>query len=166
MAATNYFEILRRGQRANISLILPQAAAPRGAVFQESATAGAAELADGTKRGLFVCKPVLTDFPALTIAETTGEGSQPLGLEYVAADAVTLGDFEDADEILFGGPDYRYSGTGAITAATALKTKVGFKDGKFRTPQSTEYAEFMLVEKPIIDGLQCYRIERVEGFPV
>lgn len=165
MPITNYFNILRRGSRQNESWILPAVAAPAGRAFQESATAGTAELADGTKPAFFVCKAVVTDFPTLSVAELTGQGQQPLEQEYVA-DGVAMGGFEDADEFICGGPDHMYSGTGAHTGATSLKTKAGFKDGKVRTPQSNEYAEFMLVEKPIIDGLQCYRYQRIAGHTV
>lgn len=165
MAQTNFFDILRRGQRQNISLIVPAVAAAEGIAFQESATAGTAELADGTKRAFFVTRPVVAAITDLTntIAELTGQGAQPVENPFIGGYEAGL---EDADEFICGGPDYRYSGTGAITAATALKTKAGFKDGKVRAPQSGEYAEFMLVEKPVLDGLQCYRFERIEGFTV
>ena len=39
------FEILRRGVRQNQSLILPAGAKPMGTAYQESGTAGTAELA-------------------------------------------------------------------------------------------------------------------------
>jgi hypothetical protein len=158
------FEILRRGSRqTNISLVLPAAAALEGIAFQESATAGTAELADSTKPFAgFVTRVVLTELPTPSIAELTGQGAQPLETGFIAG---YEGAFEDADEFVAEGGDYLYSGTGMLVTGTALKTKCAFKDGKARIAQSGEYAEFMLVEKqtPETSGNLRMRFARISG---
>lgn len=155
------FEILRRGSRQNISLILPAVAALEGTAFQESATAGTGELGDGTKKAFFVTRPVVTALPNPSIAELTGQGAQPLEQEFLGGYECGL---EDADEFVAEGAMI-YSGTGMFAAGTALKTKAGFKDGKIRQAQSGEIAEFMLVEKmtPETAGNLRLRFERIEG---
>mgnify|MGYP000331862768 CR=1 FL=1 len=98
--ATQYFEILRRGQRQPVSLIVPNAVAPEGRAFQESAIAGTAELADGTKRAFFVQRAVVTELPTPSIAELTGQGAQPLETPFLGGYEAGL---EDADEFVCGG---------------------------------------------------------------
>src|SRR5688572_2226862 len=128
------FEITRRGSRQPRSLIVPAVARPMGTAFQESATAGTAELADGTKPSTqFVQRDVLTELPTPSIAELTGQGAQPLEQGFLGGYEAGM---EDADEFVAEGSDHVYSGTGQVSNATALKTKCGFKDGKIRVAQS------------------------------
>ena len=158
------FEILRRGVRQNKSLIVPSVAQPMGMAFQESATAGTAELADSTKPFAgFVTRPIVTALPTPTIAELTGQGEQPLEQDFLGGYEVGL---EDAEEFVAEGPTLQYSGTGQINGATTLKTKCAFKDGKVRVAQSGEYAEYMLVEKQTVEvatNAVRGRFERIYG---
>ncbi len=143
------FEITRRGSKQNRSLIVPAVAKPFGTAFQESAIAGTAELADGTKPfDGFVTRGIVTALPTPSIAEAAGLGAQPLEQDFLGGYEAGL---EDADEFIAEGSDYIYSGTGQITSGTALKTKCGFKNGQIRVTQSGEYAEYMLIEKMTVE---------------
>lgn len=158
------FQILRRGARQNKSLIVPAVAQSMGTAFQESATAGTAELADGTKPFAgFVTRDIATALPTPSIAELTGQGAQPLEQPFLGGYEAGL---EDAEEFVAEGADFIYSGTGQITAATALKSKCGFKNGQIRVAQTGEYAEFMLVEKQTVEVSTNNvrgRFERIHG---
>jgi hypothetical protein len=144
------FNITRRGAlHQNLSFTLPAGALVEGIALQESATAGTAELADGTKPiAGFSTRPAEVALPTPSIAEMLGQGSQPLEGPFLAG---SDGAVEDAFEFVAEGSDYIYSGTGQVTSGTALKTKCAFKDGKVRVAQTGEYAEFMLVEKQTVE---------------
>lgn len=159
------FEILRRGQRQSESLLLPNAVAPLGRAFQESATAGTAELADGTKPiAGFVTREVITALPTPSIAEMTGQGVQPLEQGHLAP---YHGAFEDAQEVVAEGADYIFADDDPkdLTGATNLKTLCSFTGGKFCKALEGQYAEFMLVEKPTaeVNGNVRMRFIRVAG---
>jgi hypothetical protein len=137
------FEITKKSPRPVNTLLTPAVPAVRGTPMQESATAGQAELADGTKpfagfmtRASQVGGPVLGDviYPGrLELPFATGEE----------------GSFEFAEEMVAEGADYISSdGTVGITAATALKTPCSFVGGKFAKAATGQFVEFVLVELP------------------
>lgn len=163
MLPANTFEITKRSPRPYRTFVTPDADALRGIAFQESATAGTAELADGTKPyDGFVTRKVLQGGPTL------GDSVYPnrTELPFTAAQEATM---EFAEEFVAEGSDYIYSGTGGITSDTALKSLCGFKDGKIRVAQSSEYADFMLVEKsmtPVNTGALRCRFKAINSMKV
>ena len=158
---TQYFEILIRGPRPNVSLLLPSGAKARGLAFQESATAGLAELADGTKPYAgFVTNAVVTAIPTPTYAELAAPANvaaKQLENPFLAGDD---GSFEDAEEVIAGGTDYIDT---SVNSGVALKTGISFDAGKFKVCAATKLAHFVLVEKVTIDSLACYRFQRLYG---
>jgi hypothetical protein len=133
------FEITRRSSRPVRSLLTPATAYPRGTAMQESATAGTAELADGTKPFAgFMTRASKVGGPDL------GDITYPGRLDLPFATGEE-GTFEFAEEVEAEGSDYVDAG---ITAGTTLKTPLTFLNGKFYIAASTNLAEFVLVELP------------------
>lgn len=132
------FEITKRSPRPYKSLLTAaDAAALRGIAFMEdAATAGSAKLADGSVPFAgFITRPVQVGGPVL------GDSIYPNRIELPTAsgDAAT---FEYAEEFEAEGADYLYSGTGGLTSGTAVGTRCSFKDGKIRSAQTDDIAEF------------------------
>jgi len=149
-------EIKIRSARTNRDLLSPAAAAAlQGIAMQESATAGTAELADGSKpiagfltRAVTVAGPIITDhiFTRLGLPTKAGE---PASLE-------------DAEEFEAEGDDFIDN----VVTGTALKTRVTFAAGKVQIALTGDYAEFMLVEKdmtPEVTGNFRARFQRIAG---
>jgi hypothetical protein len=144
----SYFQITINSPSQNRNLVLPASTAKRGQAFQESATQGTAELADGTMPlAGFVMRDVATSDPGL------GEMIMVDGVYPVTTTQPGLlafrggkqGAFENAEEIDCEGSDYIDTG---ITADTALKTELMFTAGKFALATSGHYVEFVLNAKP------------------
>jgi hypothetical protein len=151
------FVITKRSPRPVNSLTSPAAAAVRGVAMQESATAGVAELADGSKpfagfltRNTQVGGPVLGDviYPGrLELpTETSGPSSMEFG-EEVEAEGAT---FLDA----------------SLTSGAALKTPLTFAAGKFIAATTGKLVEFELVEQqtPVNAGNVRIRARAVYGY--
>ena len=138
------FTITKRSPLPVNSLLTPSAAAVRYTAMQESATAGTAELADGTKifagfqtRASQVGGPILGDliYPGR------------LELPFVAGED---GTFEFAEEVVAEGSDYLSAdNTVGIKANSPLKTPCSFVGGKFALGATGQVCEFMLVETNI-----------------
>ena len=147
------FEILRRSPRPVVSLLTPASGQgyalangligyARGTPMQESATAGQAELADGTKPFAgFMTRDSQAGGPVL------GDTIYPGRLELPFA-AGLEGSFEFGEEVVAEGPNFIDAG---LTAATPLKTAVSFAGGKFAVAVSGQDAQFVLVELPAPD---------------
>lgn len=125
--------------------------------MQESATAGLAELADGSKpfagfltRNTVVGGPVLGDVIYPGRLELPFETSGP-------------GSFEFAEEVEAEGATFVDAG---ITAGTALKTPLTFTAGKFAVAGSGNLVEYELVEKqtPVVVGNIRIRARAVYGY--
>lgn len=151
------FNINKRSPRPVNSLLTAAAAAVRGVAFQESATAGTAELADGTKpiagfmtRDSVVGGPVLGDivYPGrLELPFATGEE----------------GTFEFAEEVELEGSQFVDA---SLTGSNALKVGVMFTAGKAALATSTHFVEFMLVENmtPEVVGNVRVRLRTTPGY--
>jgi len=154
------FEITKRSEQQNSSLTTPVAAAVVGLAFQESAVAGAAELADGTKPFIgFVTRAVQVGGP--TVAQLgfgyLGGGVPPIfpgGIElpFVAGEHAS---FEMAEEVEVEGSDY-IDGTGSDAilgsgqgGTSALGTKISFAAGKFCTALTGQSVWGQIVEHMI-----------------
>ena len=145
------FELLKRSPRPVVSLLTPASgqgyALPmsgligymRGTPMQESATAGQAELADGSK-----------PFAGFMTRDSQGGGGvlgdmiypNRLELPFVAGED---GSFEFAEEVVAEGANLIDAG---LTAATPLKTAISFAAGKFAVAISGQDAQFVLVGLP------------------
>jgi hypothetical protein len=153
------FNITKRSPRPVNSLLTPATAAIRGIAMQESATAGTAELADGTKVFAgFMTRPSQVGGPAL------GDVIYPGRLELPFATGEE-GTFEFAEEVVAEGAGYVDSG---ITGSTALKTPLMFAAGLFAVATSGHFAEFELVELPTPDVAGNVRIRAriIPGYKV
>jgi hypothetical protein len=120
------FEIVRRSPREHRNLTSPVVASAIGIAFQESATAGLAELSDGIKPlAGFATRAVVVGGP--TLADNVFAGR--LELPFTAGKEISL---EHGEEIEFEGAGYiaASGGGGAITSATALESDLSFVGGK------------------------------------
>ncbi len=148
-------EITRRAPGKNISLLTPAiaAAALRGVMFQESATAGIAELADGTRmiaghvtRDVNIGGPVLGDiiYPNRTELPFT---------------ATQEASFERSEQVEVEGASYIDA---SVTAGTAIETQLSFLAGKFSTVGSGQRAFYVLREvmTPETAGNLRIRVQR------
>ncbi|HEX3800260.1 MAG TPA: hypothetical protein VH413_16310 [Verrucomicrobiae bacterium] len=134
------FEIRRRSPMPLITLVTPTGTGyPIGTAMQESATAGTAELADGTKVFAgFMTRQSIVGGP--TLGDDIFPGRLQLGVAAGDPDS-----FERGEEIECEGASYVDAG---ITGSTALKTPLSFAAGKFCVAGSGQYAQFELVELP------------------
>ncbi len=154
----NIFEITRRSPRPVNMLLSPLATAyPRGTALQESATAGTAELADGSKPFAgFLTRDTVVGGPVL------GDIIYPGRLELPTAtgDECSL---EFGEEVEAEGANFIDS---SITGATALKTPCSFAAGKFATASSGNFVEFVLVaiETPAVTGNVRGRFRVIPGY--
>lgn len=126
------FEITRRSPLPVRSLVTPASPATRGQAFQESATAGTAELADGTKPFAgFITRNSQVGGPVL------GDVIYPGRLE-LPFETGFAGSFEYAEEIEAEGTTFidTASQYGAITTGTALGTELTFNAGKLSVATS------------------------------
>ena len=149
-------EITKRANRPNRSLILPAADAARGVAFQESSTSGTAELADGTLPIVgFVTRQTLITGPVL------GDSIYPGRIELPFTGGQE-GSFEYGEELEAEGSTYLDA---AITAGTALKSRLSFVAGKFKVAVTGQYSEFILVAKPTpeVVGNVRIRVQKIEG---
>ena len=147
------FEILKRSPRPVVSLLTPASGAGytlpngltgylRGTPMQESATAGQAELADGTKPFAgFLTRDSQAGGPSLGDIIYPGR----LELPFVAGQD---GSFEFAEEVVVEGANFIDT---SLDANSALKIAVSFVGGKFSTVSSGQDSQFVLVEKPTPD---------------
>lgn len=154
----NLFEISRPGPGRHISLILPAGAAVRGLAYQESATAGTAELADGTKPIVgFSTREVKVDGPALGDVVFPGR----LELPFKAGQE---GSFEQAEEVQAEGTDYIVTdGAGAVSSGTALETEMSFLGGKWQVKQSGQkiFGHLKEIMTPEVAGALRIRVQMV-----
>ncbi len=143
----SYFQITISSPSERRALTLPaSAAAPRGAAYQESATAGTAELADGTVPiAGFVTRAVRTT--GITVDEVMlVDGVVPITGEpgFIPYTAGNVASMENAEQVDVEGTDYLDS----VTGSEALKTEFAFSGGKFKAAVSTNLVEFILTAKP------------------
>lgn len=169
------FEILRRSERPNYSLNAPSGAdAARGIAFQESATAGTAELADGTvpiagfvTRQVLITGPILDDAIYPDRIELPFKAGEEASFEYAEAVECEGGDGSAAQSPV--APSYvKTASTGAIASNTALKSPLSFVAGQFAVAQSGQFAEFILVElpTPVLTSNVRIRVQRIPGYKV
>lgn len=161
MANYNFFEIRRRPEgHRNVSVIVDDAA-PRGLAMMRSLTApekGVPANPNSSSLGQFLgflTRPVVVGGPT-TIQRAQLWGDSPLTKElelpFVAGGECSL---EMADAVIAEGSDnILLSGTGAITAATALGTRCSFKDGKFYEAQANDDVLYALSDNSEIAGSQ------------
>lgn len=154
------FEITKRSPLPVNSYICPATAYVRGTAMQESATAGTAELADGTKPfGGFMTRNSQVGGPSL------GDSIYPgrLELPFPTGD---YGSFEFAEEVEAEGAQFVSGATGAISTGTALKTPLSFSAGLFCIAQSGQLVEYELVEQqaPVVAGNVRIRARAVRGY--
>jgi hypothetical protein len=147
MSAPNIllFNITKRSPRPVNSLITPATGYPLGTAMQESATAGTAELADGSKAYAgFQTRLSQVGGPALGDVIYPGR----LDLPFPTGD---YGTYEFAEEVVAEGAQFIDA---SITAATALKTPLSFLAGKFAVASSGQLVQFELVEQqaPVVAG--------------
>jgi hypothetical protein len=151
------FEITKRSPRPTTSLLTPAAACVRGQPLQESAVAGQAELADGSKPFAgWLTRVSQVGGPALGDVIYPGR----LELPFVAGQEGTT---EFAEWIELEGASYLDAG---ITGATPLKTPLSFKAGLVAVATSGQFVEHMLVEQqtPVTAGNVRIRIAVVPGY--
>jgi len=160
--------VIRRNVLGTISGLLPAATAmPMGTALAYSAKDPATgentfALATGKFNG-FVNRDV-----RLTAGLTDTEHLRGYGLE-TPYEAGKSGSIELAKEVEVEGDEFILgSGTGEITAATAVATKLSFVGGKFRVAQSADYAYFKLVKQMTpTDGGACrLYVEAIDGILV
>jgi hypothetical protein len=134
------FEITLRSPLPVISLVTAAAATIRGVAFQESAVAGVAELADGSKPFAgFITRNSQVGGPALGDVIYPGR----LELPFPTGD---VGSFENAAMFEVEGGTFVDAG---ITGATPLKTPLSFLAGKVCAAIANQYVQFMLVEQQV-----------------
>ena len=140
------FEITKKSPRPVNSLLTPATAAIRGIPMQESATAGTAELADGTKPFAgFMTRPSVVGGPVL------GDIVYPGRLELPFATGEE-GTYEFAEEVVAEGAGYLSAdNTVGVKANTPLKTPISFVGGLFAVEATGQFYEFTLVELPTPD---------------
>lgn len=138
------FTITKRSPLPVNSLLTPAVAAVKGAAMQESATAGTAELADGTKVFAgFQTRASAVDGPVLGDLIYPGR----LELPFVATQD---GTYEFAEEVVAEGTDYLSADvTVGIAVNSPLKSPCSFVGGKFALGATGQICEYMLVETNI-----------------
>jgi hypothetical protein len=125
--------------------------------MQESATAGVAELADGTKPFAgFLTRNTVVGGPALPDVIYPGRLELPF-------ETSGPGSFEMAEEFEAEGATYI---DGSITAGTPLKTPLTFAAGKAAAAGAGKLVEYELVELPIpvVAGNVRIRARAVYGY--
>lgn len=158
--ANSEFLNLRSSPSKRRSLLTPNAAALRGNFFQESATAGTAEVADGSKPlAGFVTRDVVVGGPVL------GDHIYPgrIDLPFTAAQEAS---FEMPESFEAEGADFfQVGGTGPVVAGTALQTELAFVLGKLRIAQTADIVEYVIVEQQTAkNAANSFRI-RAEKVP-
>lgn len=152
------FEITKRANRPNRSLLLPAAAAAKGVAFIEDvATPGTAKLADGTLPIVgFVTREVTVAGP--TLADHVYPGRTQLPFK-----ATEEGSFEYAEEVEAESSVYLDA---ALISSHANGTKCTFAAGKFVATATGKIAEFIVVENmtPEVAGNVRLRLQKIEGF--
>lgn len=119
----NLFEIVRRSPREHRNLTAPAANSLVGIAFQESDTAGTAELSDGTKPlAGFATRAVQVGGP--TLSQDVFHDTE---LPFASGGEMSL---EHGEEVEFEGTGYI---DGSITSETAIGTELSFTDGKIST---------------------------------
>lgn len=155
----NLFEIIRSHRNRNISLLTPVAAAMRGQAYQESATAGTAELADGTKPLTgFVTRDVVVGGPTLGDAIYPGR----LELPFKAGDEAS---FEKGEAVEAEGGDFIIlaPASNGLDASTALETDLSFSAGKFIVAAGAAKKFYRLkeIKTPEVEGNLRIRVEAI-----
>ena len=134
------FVITKRSPLPVNTLLTPASAAVRGAAMQESATAGTAELADGTK--VFAGFQTRASAADLVLGDLIYPGR--LELPLICSQE---GTYEYAEEVIAEGTDYLSDDvTVGVKTNSSLKTPCSFVGGKFALGASGQICEFMLVE--------------------
>ena len=154
--ATTLFEIRRRHLGDPISRVFPQNYVsvnnpgqliyPRGTAIGAASVEGgapdiyAAEPASGNNFLGFLTRDVVDQGPTLLEIDIP---TQPLALPFTAGQECSA---EKGEEVECEGTQYiRTSGTGAISASTAIGTKLSFDGyGRFYVAQNTDTAYFTL----------------------
>jgi hypothetical protein len=155
-------EITIKSERRTISLKTPTGDDfKRGIAMQESATAGTAELADGTKpaAGLLTCDATQTG-PQLADHVFEGRLELPTKSGQEAS-------FEDWNEIEVEGADFLDAAL--IGSIPAAKTELTFAAGKWIAATTGKFVEGLMAEdlsaNPNVAGNKRIRIQRVQPYP-
>ena len=137
------FTITKRSPLPVNTLLTPASPAVRYTAMQESATAGQAELADGTK--VFAGFQTRASAADLALSDLIYPGR--LELPFICSQE---GTFEFGEDVVAEGTDYLSADvTVGIAANSPLKTPCSFVGGKFALGATGQICEFMLVETGI-----------------